>query len=151
MTGGSTADQGIETFRGVVFPWHCDGMGHLSVQHQMPLLDNAVYHLLGEFGALVQVADGRRLGWADVRHEIAYHQELVAGDLIVLRSGLTGFGNSSIRHRTVMTRRSDGRICTVMDGVTVRFDLDARKSVPLDAAARAVAERLLLCSPANPQ
>lgn len=147
----AVANDGIETFRGVVFPWHCDAMGHFSVQHQMPLLDGAVYHLLGEFGPLVGMVDGRRLGWADVRHEITYHQELVAGDLIVLRSGLLGFGNSSIRHRTTLARRSDGRACTVMEGVTVRFDLDARKSIPLDPAARAIAQRLLLPAASNQQ
>lgn len=138
----------VETFRGVVFPWHCDAMGHFSVQHQMPLLDGAVYHLLGEFGPTVSQQDGRRLGWADVRHEIAYQHELVAGDLLVLRSGVISIGNSSIRHRTVLSRRSDGRACTVMEGVTVRFDLDARKSTPLSAAARAIAQRLLI-SPLN--
>ena len=148
---GAVANAGIETFRGVVFPWHCDAMGHFSVQHQMPLLDGAVYHLLGEFGPVVGMVHGRRLGWADVRHEIAYHHELVAGDLIVLRSGLIGFGTSSIRHRTTLARRSDGQVCTVMEGVTVRFDLDARKSIALDADARAIAQRLLLPAAANQQ
>lgn len=142
---------GIETFRGVVFPWHCDSMGHFSVQHQMPLLDGAAYHLLGEFGPVVGVLEGRRVGWADVRHEITYHHELVAGDLIILRSGLLSFGNSSIRHRTELSRRCDGRVCTVMEGITVRFDLDARKSIPLDAGAREIAQRLLLPAAANPQ
>jgi acyl-CoA thioester hydrolase len=142
---------GIETFRGVVFPWHCDSMGHFSVQHQMPLLDGAVYHLLGEFGPVVGELEGRRVGWADVRHEISYHHELVAGDLIVLRSGLIRFGTSSIRHRTELSRRCDGRVCTVMEGITVRFDLDARKSIPLDQGARAIAQRLLLPAAANSQ
>lgn len=142
---------GIETFRGVVLPWHCDSMGHFSVQHQMPLLDGAAYHLLGEFGPLLATVDGRRLGWADVRHEITYHHELVAGDLIVLRGGLISFGNSSLRHRTTLIRRADRRVCTVMEGVTVRFDLDARKSIPLDAAARTIAQRLLLPASANQQ
>lgn len=142
---------GIETFRGVVFPWHCDSMGHFSVQHQMPLLDGAVYHLLGEFGPVVGELDGRRVGWADVRHEISYQHELVAGDLIVLRSGLIRFGTSSIRHRTELSRRCDGRVCTVMEGITVRFDLDARKSIPLDQGARAIAQRLLLPAAANSQ
>jgi acyl-CoA thioester hydrolase len=149
--GEQAGAHGIETFRGVVFPWHCDSMGHMSVQHQMPLLDSAVYHLLGEFGPLVDLLEGRRVGWADVRHEITYHHELVAGDLIILRGGLISFGNSSIRHRTELSRRCDGRVCTVMEGVTVRFDLDARKSIPLDAGARAIAQRLLLPAAANPQ
>ncbi|QNA86309.1 acyl-CoA thioesterase [Sphingomonas sp. So64.6b] len=133
---------GIETFRGVVFPWHCDMMGHMSVQHQVPLLDNAVYHLLGAFGPAVLERDGHRLGWADISHEIRYLHELVAGDLLILHSGIVSVGTSSLRHRTVLIRRSDGRACTMMEGVTVRFDLSARKSTPLSDADRAVATGL---------
>lgn len=136
--------EGIETFRGVVFPWHCDQMGHMSVQHQMPLLDNAVYHLLGEFGPTTGMEEGRRLGWADVVHEIRYEHELVAGDLLLLRSGLLSVGRSSIRHRTTMFRRTDGKVCTVMEGVTVRFDLDARAATPLSDRLRAIAGRLMI-------
>ncbi len=138
--GGTTG--GIETFRGVVFPWHCDMMGHMSVQHQMPLLDNATYHLLGAFGPPVLERDHRRIGWADISHEIRYLHELVAGDLLILRSGIVSVGTSSLRHRTVMARRSDGLACTMMEGVTVRFDLDARKSTPLSDEDRAVAAGL---------
>ena len=117
-------------------------MGHMSVQHQMPLLDNAVYHLLGEFGPTITVKNGRRLGWADVKHEIRYVNELVAGDLLILRSGILAIGSSSITHRTVLSRRSDNAICTILEGVTVRFDLDQRRSVPLCEDERAIAARL---------
>ncbi|WP_156397539.1 MULTISPECIES: acyl-CoA thioesterase [unclassified Sphingomonas] len=149
MTHTGLENAGVETLRGVVHPWFCDSMGHMSVQHQMPLLDNAVYHLLGEFGPVTEVVGDRRLGWADVRHEIQYLHELVAGDLLVLRSGLVSVGRSSLRHRTAMVRRSDGRVCTIMEGVTVRFDLDARVSIPLTDEHRARAAGLML--PSLPQ
>lgn len=134
----------VETFRGVVFPWHCDAMGHMSVQHQMPLLDNAVYHLLGYFGPVAEVVDGRRAGWADVSHEISYLHELVAGDLLVLKSAILSIGRSSIRHRTMLSRRPDAKPCTILEGVTVRFDLDARKATPLSDRERAIAGQLML-------
>ncbi len=125
-----------ETFRGVVFPWHCDVMGHFSVQHQMPLLDGAIYHLLGLLGPLVAEQDGHRVGWADVRHEITYQKEMKAGDLLVCESSIVAVGNSSIRHRTVLARLPEREPCTILEGVTVRFDLDERKSVPLAGSAR---------------
>ena len=134
----------FETFRGVVFPWHCDAMGHMSVQHQMPLLDNATYHLLGAFGSVTGERDDKRLGWADVSHEIQYLHELVAGDLLLLRSGLLSVGRSSIRHRTILSRLPDETPCTLLEGVTVRFDLDARAAVPLSAREREIAETLMM-------
>ena len=139
----------VETFRGVVFPWHCDAMGHMSVQHQMPLLDNAVYHLLGFFGSVAAEIDGRRAGWADVSHEIRYLDEMTAGDLLVLSSGILSVGRSSIRHRTILSRRPDAAACTIMEGVTVRFDLDARKATPLSDRERAIAGRLMLPAETN--
>lgn len=134
----------VETFRGVVFPWHCDAMGHMSVQHQMPLLDNAAYHLLGFFGPTAGEVDGRNAGWADVSHEIRYLHELVAGDLLVLASGILSVGRSSLRHRTILSRRPDGKPCTILEGVTVRFDLEARKATPLSDRERGIAEQLML-------
>lgn len=135
---------GVETLRGVVHPWHCDAMGHMSVQHQMPLLDDAVYHLLGELGPVTAIDSDHHVGWADVRHEIQYKRELVAGDLVVLRSGLLSIGKTSLRHRTVMYHRLDGEACTIMEGVTVRFDLDARVAIPLSHDQRIRAAALML-------
>lgn len=139
----------VETFRGVVFPWHCDAMGHMSVQHQVPLLDNAVYHLLGFFGPAAGQVDGRNVGWADVSHEIRYLHELVAGDLLILSSGILAVGRSSVRHRTILSRRSDAAACTILEGVTVRFDLDARKATPLSERERAIAAQLMLPAETN--
>lgn len=139
----------VETFRGVVFPWHCDAMGHMSVQHQVPLLDNAVYHLLGFFGPVAGEIDGRSAGWADVSHEIRYLHELVAGDLLVLSSGILSVGRTSIRHRTILSRRPDAKPCTILEGVTVRFDLDARKATPLSDRERAIAGQLMLPAETN--
>jgi acyl-CoA thioester hydrolase len=133
-----------ETFRGVVFPWHCDVMGHFSVQHQMPLLDGAIYHLLGLLGPLVAEQDGHRIGWADVRHEITYQREMKAGDLLVCESSIVAVGNSSIRHRTVLVRLPDRQACTILEGVTVRFDLHERKSVLLAGSERELATGLLV-------
>jgi acyl-CoA thioester hydrolase len=143
----SVGNAPVETFRGVVFPWHCDAMGHMSVQHQMPLLDNAVYHLLGFFGPVAGEIDGRRAGWADVSHEIRYLHELAAGDLLVLASGILSIGRSSLRHRTILSRRSDATACTILEGVTVRFDLDARKATPLSDRERTIAGELMLPTP----
>lgn len=134
---------GWEAYRGVVMPWHCDAMGHMSVQHQMPLLDGAAYHLLGRLGPIVDHADGRRLGWADVNHSIDYQHELVSGDLVVLRSCILTLGRTSLRHRTTLSR-TDGRACTILTGVTVRFDLDTRQAVSLTNEIRCLAQALMI-------
>jgi acyl-CoA thioester hydrolase len=79
-----------------------------------------------------------------VRHEITYKAEMLAGDLLVCESSIIAIGNSSVRHRTVLARLPDREPCTILEGVTVRFDLDARKALPLSAQARAFANGLLV-------
>lgn len=108
----------------------------------MPLLDGAIYHLLGLLGPLIAEEGGRRVGWADVRHEITYKGEMLAGDLLVCESSIIAVGNSSIRHRTTLARLPDREPCTILEGVTVRFDLQARKAIPLSGQAREIANSL---------
>lgn len=128
--------QAIEAGRGVIFPWLCDSMGHLATQHYMGFYDTAFFHLLAALGP-VHVDDGiRRIGWADVRHEVDYHAELRAGDLIILHSSVTTLGRSSINHKTFMTRLSDQRLCSTVVSSTVRFDLNCRESVPVEHSIR---------------
>jgi acyl-CoA thioester hydrolase len=126
----------METGRGVVFPWLCDSMGHLATQHYMGFYDSAFFHLLAALGP-IHVEDGaRKIGWADVRHEVDYQAELRAGDLIVLHSIVTALGKSSVTHKTYMTRLSDQVLCSTVVSKTVRFDLTARSSVPIEDIIR---------------
>lgn len=133
----------IETFRGVVFPWHCDMMGHLATQHYMPLFDGAIYHLLGTLAPIIETEGETPLGWADVRHIIDYMDEIRAGDLLVLRSVVLKVGKSSITHRTYLCRAQSLKVCSILEGVTARFDLRTRKSVPLADSIRLSAMTVL--------
>ena len=40
----------IECYRGVVHPWLCDAMGHLTTRHYVGMFDDAGYHLLAALG-----------------------------------------------------------------------------------------------------
>jgi acyl-CoA thioester hydrolase len=133
-----------QTGRGVVFPWQCDVMGHLATQYYMTSYDAAFFHFLAMLGPVIDDRDGFHVGWADVRHEIDYRSELNAGDLIVLHSAVVGIGRTSLAHRTYMHRLSDKALCSMVDSKTVRFDLIARRAVPIDEAIRASARLLLI-------
>lgn len=138
-----TSEQGaIETGRGVAHPWLCDVMGHFSTRHYYALFDDASYHLFAALGLVIEEGEGRRIGWADVRHEIDFRHEIAAGELLVLRSGVVRVGRSSVTYRTWMSRLSDGLTCSVLQATTVRFDLVARRAVEVDVAIRTAAQRL---------
>ena len=40
----------IETYRGVVYPWHCDHQGHLNTMHYVGMFDMAFWHHLSALG-----------------------------------------------------------------------------------------------------
>ena len=35
----------METYRGVVFPWHCDQFGHMNVRWYAHIFDDAAFHI----------------------------------------------------------------------------------------------------------
>ena len=85
----------VETYRGVVYPWQCDAMGHMNTQFYAALYDGATLHFLAR---LCEQAELKKLnhGWADVQQLIRYERELLAGALPVVRTSLVRLGNKSI-------------------------------------------------------
>ena len=61
-----TAPDGlVETYRGTVYPWHCDHMGHMNVMWYVGKFDEATWNLfalLGLSGPVAVPTRGRRCG-----------------------------------------------------------------------------------------
>lgn len=133
----------LTTFVGVVHPWMCDVMGHMNVRFYASIFDDANFQLVGHIAGLEGAEDKTR-GWVDVRSETEYKHEVKAGALVMVRSHVVKIGRSSITLEQVMSGSLDGAVHAINRAVTVRFDLVARTSVELEAAARGRAEALLL-------
>ena len=131
----------IETYRGVVFPWLADQMGHLTTSKYVEMFDVASYHLLYALGD--RPDGGKALGWADVRQAVEYKAEVGIGALVLIRSGVIKTGRTSYTARHVMTGPDGATVHAVMEATTVRFDLIARKAVPLPEAFAALASNLM--------
>ena len=48
----------VECFRGVVYPWHCDHQGHMTVMHYVGMFDQAFWHLISAIGFSRAKLDG---------------------------------------------------------------------------------------------
>lgn len=131
--------QWFETFRGVAHPWLCDAYGHLNSRHHMALFDDAGFHFLHRLSALAPAPEGSRLGWADVSLKATLRDEVPMGGLVVIRTRLLKLGRTSVTYHLEMRSADDGRLHSEVEAVTVRFDLDARKAVPLPEAMVAAA------------
>lgn len=124
-------------YKGVVHPWLCDAMGHLTTRHYLGMFDDASYHLLAEVLGWAPGAKGwEGKGWADIRQEIDYREELSAGSLIEIEGAVAGIGNSSVTTRYEMKNKTTGAVVASLRSKSVYFDLQARKAVTLTPAMR---------------
>lgn len=125
-----------KTYLGVVYPWQCDAIGHLTTRFYMAAFDESSWHFLREAGYDPAMLEQDRIGWADVRHEIDYLRELAAGELYYIESRPLRIGNSSVVYEMAMKTSRDDEPCARLVATTVQFDLNERRSTPLLPAVR---------------
>ena len=133
----------FETLRGVAHPWLCDAFGHLNTRHQMAMFDDAGFHFLHALGPTAASLRTERKGWADVHLEVDLNDEVPLGALVVVRSHLVKVGRTSLTYVHRMHAVDDDRLHTTMRIVTVHFDLEARRAIPLPEVTLAKAATLL--------
>lgn len=124
-------------YRGVVHPWLCDSMGHLSSRHYLGMFDDAAYHLMADaIGWFPGSKAWAGKGWADIRQEIDYRAEVSPGALIEIEGAIAGIGNSSVTTYFEMKNRGNGKVAATLKSKSVYFDLRKRCSVPLSTEMR---------------
>ena len=131
----------IECYRGVVHPWLCDQMGHMTTRHYVAMFDDASYHLLAAMGFRGAHLEGG-VGFADLRMTIEYRAELRPGALVRITGGVTRVGRRSLGTRYRM-ETLDGAVAAELDAVSAQFDLAERRAIELLPEIRRGAEALL--------
>jgi acyl-CoA thioester hydrolase len=127
----------MELYRGLIFPWQCDHMGHMNVMYYVHAFDQAFGGLLAEAGFTPAAMRETTMGFADVKHEIEYRAEQRAGDRIVVTGGFSRVGNSSAQVKLTMTNPDTSAVAAVTTITSVHFDLKARRSAPIPDEVRA--------------
>jgi len=140
--------QAIETYRGVVYPWHIDQIGHMNVQFYTARFDEATWHFFAALGITPAYFRDNGRGMAAVDQHTQYKQELHAGDLIRISSELLEIKSKTVRFRHRMYNAATGEEVAITDLVGVHMDTVARRSVPLPAE---IVERAQRHSPAGPK
>lgn len=124
------------TYRGVVYPWQCDSMGHFTTRFYMAVFDEAAWHFLWEAGFDPVVMETEKIGWADVHHEIEYLKEIREGELFYIESRPLRIGNKSIVCCLEMKTINNDETCARLTATSVQFDLQARRAIPVLPAVR---------------
>jgi acyl-CoA thioester hydrolase len=116
------------TYRGVVYPWHCDHMGHMNVMWYVGKFDEATWHLFGLLGLTRSYMSQHHRGMAGVQQSTSYKRELRAGDLITIRSGVLEVKEKVIRFFHEMRNEETREVSAVTVLTVVHMDLQMRKS-----------------------
>ncbi len=123
----------LETYRGVVYPWHIDQIGHMNVQFYTARFDEATWHFFAAIGITPGYLKVNGRGMAAVDQHTRYLQELHAGALIRITSELLEIKSKTVRFRHHMYDAESGAEVAFTDLVGVHVDIATRRSVPLPA------------------
>ena len=74
------------TYRGATYPWQCDHIGHMNIMWYVSKFDEANWNLFARVGITPSYLREARYGMAGVQQNITYKRELLAGDVIEVRS-----------------------------------------------------------------
>ncbi len=124
----------IQTYRGVVYPWHCDHVGHMNVMWYVGKFDEGTWNLFAEAGITPTYMRENHRGMAGVQQNITYKRELHAGDVVAVRSGVIEFREKVLRMRHEMINLETGETAAIMDLTAVHMDTTRRRSCPFPSA-----------------
>ncbi len=120
----------IITYRGVVYPWQCDHVGHMNVMWYVGKFDEATWHLLATVGITPSYLRQQQRGMAAVQQNITYKRELHAGNIVTIRSGILEVKDKLIRLFHEMKNEETGEIAAVTILTGVHMDTQSRMACP---------------------
>ena len=133
------------TYRGVVYPWHCDHIGHMNVMWYVGKFDEATWNFVAVLGFGATRMRAEEKGWAAVQQNITYKRELLSGDVVAVRSGMLEMREKVAKFVHEMRHAQTGEISAVCVLTAVHMDSKARKSTAFPPAFLARGKQLL-CS-----
>lgn len=131
------------TYRGSVESWECDSAGVAPPRAHIARFNDAITHLFRAMKIDRAELFASGLGSAALDYDIAYHRPLRSGTAVEIRSGMLALSDKVFHLVHYVLDSASGEVITTIVVAALFFDLAARKSVPMPAAVRAEAQRLL--------
>src|SRR5579863_7629072 len=125
-------DRMIETGRDRIKAWEVDERGELALSGFVHRFAHACLHVCTGIGATPSYMRAEKRGFSTFEtrlHVLAAPP--IAGEGLVLKSGLLAAGNSSLRMLHEMRHARSGERLAVFHQSGVHFDLEARRSAPM--------------------
>jgi len=104
-------------------------MNHMNVMWYVGKFDEATWNFLSLVGLTPQWLKEQKRGMVAVDQRTTYKRELIAGDLVTVRSGLVEIREKVIRFFHEMSNEQTGEIAAVTVLTGVHIDAETRKSI----------------------
>ena len=127
------------TYRGTVYPWQCDHVGHMNIMWYVGKFDEANWNLFARIGLTPTYLREANRGMAAVQQNISYRRELLPGDIVEINSTLLEVRDRSIRFLHEMRNAETGEIAAICEITGVHMDRQARKAAPFSPEVRSAA------------
>lgn len=119
-------------------------MNHMNVMWYTGKFDEATWQLMGHIGLTPSYLRNNNRGLAAVQQETAYKRELLAGDLIVIRSAILEMREKVIRFYHEMLNAETNEIAATTTLTGIHLDSETRKSCPFPSEILEAGRRLIL-------
>jgi acyl-CoA thioester hydrolase len=136
--------ESVITYRGTIYPWQCDHMGHMNVMWYVGKFDEASWQLLASIGLSSSRLKKEGIGMAAIDQHIEYKREVRAGDLITIRSAVLEIKEKTIRLIHEMKKDDTGELAATTVIVGICMNTTTRKTTFLPSDLRESAEMLTL-------
>ncbi len=121
----------IETYRGFVYPWVIDHVGHMNVQSYTGRFDEASWHFLAHLGLTPGFLKENQRGLVALDQRSQYKLEVLAGSLLDIRTSLLEAKTKTLRYLHTMRNSESNEDVATMELLIAYIDTEARKAVPL--------------------
>jgi acyl-CoA thioester hydrolase len=118
------------TYRGVVYPWQCDHMGHMNVMWYTGKFDEATWNFFAALGITPGYIRDSNNGIAGVQQNISYKMELAPGDPLVVRTSVLEVRPKVIRILHEMFNEEKDGLAATSELTVVHISLLTRKACP---------------------
>ncbi len=136
------------TYQGVVYPWHCDHMGHMNVTWYVGKFDEAAWTLFAAIGLTGSFFRDNERGVAAVEQTLTYKKELNPGDTLVIHSWVVEMREKGMSFAHDMRKADTDELAATCRQTSLFIDTTTRKTAafPPHVAAKA---RALIIGPAS--
>lgn len=138
----------IETYRGFVYPWAMDHIGHMNVQFYTARFDEATWHFFAQLGITPSFLKENKRGMVALDQRTQYKQEVLAGSLLHINTELLEIKRKTVRFLHSMINSETGEEVATTELVGAFLDAEQRKTTEFPQSVLDAAQALMQEKPA---